>query len=429
MECPRTGKNGGPARPAAGPSRQQGPGACVHWDHAGRTAEPARMRNGAADATCEQQLLHAHDDRAAVIDPRRRDLSRRSSSARSSGRGAGPRGSRGLAAGCRSCTCRRCRWSVRFGRLPGGLVPGSWRPVRPPGPAGTSPTGFGNPRALLRSTTRSPDRAAVALVASGYPTVPPGVAKVLAGQGRRATRFRPRWGMSPTLGGRPSGRLHRRCDTDEVDGRGPVFLRDGSGSRAGTSLVDPHFLIPSLITGKERHRRCRAGGPPVLMRSCSPRVAVRCLAPVAAGRPPGRRPRSPVWLGYHHLLFLPISSTAGCSARNSRARAFTWLTCGSSRVSGLPALEQVGRAEQSAHGRGGEELHPGQVHRPCARGHGRAHDHIEPVHVAGFDLAAHQQPVRDDGGLPKVIDDVSAVQSQNLVRRISCRTPPTSRTG
>ena len=73
-------------------------------------------------------------------------------------------------------------------------------------------------------------------------------------------------------------------------------------------------------------------------------------------------------------------------------------------------LEQVGRAEQSAHGRGGEELHPGQVHRRCARGHGRAHDHIEPVHVAGFDLAPHQQPVRDDGGLPKVIDDVSAVQ-------------------
>jgi hypothetical protein len=61
-------------------------------------------------ATCEQQLLHAHGDRAAVIDPRRRDLWRRSSSARSSGRGAGPRGSRGLAAGCRSCTCRRCRW-------------------------------------------------------------------------------------------------------------------------------------------------------------------------------------------------------------------------------------------------------------------------------------------------------------------------------
>ena len=29
-----------------------------------------------------------------------------------------------------------------------------------------------------------------------------------------------------------------------------------------------------------------------------------------------------------------------------------------------------------------------------------AHHHIEPIHVAGFDLAAHQQPVRDDGGLP-----------------------------
>ena len=79
-------------------------------------------------------------------------------------------------------------------------------------------------------------------------------------------------------------------------------------------------------------------------------------------------------------------------------------------------LEQVGRAEQSAYGRRGEELHPGQVHRRCARGHGRAHDHIEPIDVAGFDLAAHQQPVRDDGGLPKVIDDVSAVQLQDLVQ-------------
>jgi hypothetical protein len=143
----------------------------------------------------------------------------------------------------------------------------------PTGPAGTSPTGFGNPRARLRSTTRSPDRATVALVASGYPTVPPGVAKVHAGRGRRATRVRPRWGMSPTLGGRPSGTLHRRCDTDEVDGRGPVFLRDGSGPvRAHPSLI-PHFLIPSWITGRERDRRCRAGGPPVLMRSRSPRVA------------------------------------------------------------------------------------------------------------------------------------------------------------
>jgi hypothetical protein len=101
----------------------------------------------------------------------------------------------------------------------------------------------------------------------------PGVAKVHAGRGRRATRVRPRWGMSPTLGGRPSGTLHRRCDTDEVDGRGPVFLRDGSGPvRAHPSLI-PHFLKPSLITGRERDRRCRAGGPPVLMRSCSPRVA------------------------------------------------------------------------------------------------------------------------------------------------------------
>jgi hypothetical protein len=114
----------------------------------------------------------------------------------------------------------------------------------------------------------------------------PGGAKVHAGRGRRTTRVRPRWGMSPTLGGRPSGTLHRRCDTDEVDGRGPVFLRDGSGPvRAHPSLI-PHLLIPSLVTGRERDRRCRAGGPPVLMRSCSPRVAVRCLAPVAAGRPP-----------------------------------------------------------------------------------------------------------------------------------------------
>lgn len=52
----------------------------------------------------------------------------------------------------------------------------------------------------------------------------------------------------------------------------------------------------------------------------------------AVGRPLERRSRSPVWLGYHHPLFLPISSTAG----NSGARAFTWLTCGSSRISGLP---------------------------------------------------------------------------------------------
>ena len=223
-------------------------------------------------ATCEQQLLHAHGDRAAVIDPRRRDLSRRSSSARSSGRGAGPRGSRGLAAGCRSCTCRRCRWSVRFGRFPGGLVPGSWRPVRPP-----VRRGLRRPASEIRvrgcaarrgRRTGRPSR-------SSPPGTRrcPGVAKVHAGRGRRATRVRPRWGMSPTLGGRPSGTLHRRCDTDEVDGRGPVFLRDGSGPvRAHPSLI-PHFLIPSLITGRERDRRCRAGGPPVLMRSCSPRVA------------------------------------------------------------------------------------------------------------------------------------------------------------
>ena len=45
------------------------------------------------------------------------------------------------------------------------------------------------------------------------------------------------------------------------------------GSRAGTSSLIPHFLIPSLITGRERDRRCRAGDPPVLMRSCSPRGA------------------------------------------------------------------------------------------------------------------------------------------------------------
>src|SRR6187455_3268424 len=50
-------------------------------------------------------------------------------------------------------------------------------------------------------------------------------------------------------------------------------------------------------------------------------------------------------------------------------------------------VEQVCCAEQSAHGRRGEELHPGQVYRRCARGHGGAHDHIEPIDAAGFDLA------------------------------------------
>ena len=224
-------------------------------------------------ATCEQQLLHAHGDRAAVIDPRRRDLSRRSLSARSSGRGAGPRGSRGLAAGCRSCTCRRCRWSVRFGRLPGGLVPGSWRPVRPP-----VRRGLRRPASQIRvrgcaarrgRRTGRPSRSSP----PGTRRCPPGVAKVLAGRGRRATRVSAAVGDEPNPWRSAQWHASRRCDTDEVDGRGPVFLRDGSGPvRAHPSLI-PHLLIPSLVTRRERDRRCRAGGPPVLMRSCSPRVA------------------------------------------------------------------------------------------------------------------------------------------------------------
>jgi len=87
-------------------------------------------------------------------------------------------------------------------------------------------------------------------------------------------------------------------------------------------------------------------------------------------------------------------------------------------------LEQVCGTEQSAHGRRGEELHPGQVHCRCAGGHGRAHHHVEPIHVAGFDLAPYQQPVGDDGGLPKV-----STTSRQCSRRTSCRTPPPSRTG
>jgi len=52
--------------------------------------------------------------------PRRGPWHRRPvTTAATSARGAGPRGSQGPAAGCRSCTCRRCGWSVRFGRLPG----------------------------------------------------------------------------------------------------------------------------------------------------------------------------------------------------------------------------------------------------------------------------------------------------------------------
>ena len=75
-------------------------------------------------------------------------------------------------------------------------------------------------------------------------------------------------------------------------------------------------------------------------------------------------------------------------------------------------LEQVCRTERCAYRRRGEELHPGQVHCRCAGGHGRAHHHVEPVHVAGFNLPPYQQPVGDDGGLPKVIDDVAAVKPQ-----------------
>ena len=135
MECPRTGEEW---RAGAAGSRTES--ATGFPEHVGigtmLVGNPSRPGCAMArrSATCEQQLLHAHGDRAAVIDPRRRDLSRRFSSARSSGRGAGPRGSRGPAAGCRSCTCRRGGWSVRFGRLPGWLVPGSWRPGRPPVP-------------------------------------------------------------------------------------------------------------------------------------------------------------------------------------------------------------------------------------------------------------------------------------------------------
>ena len=189
-------------------------------------------------ATCEQQLLHAHGDRAAVIDPRRRDLSRRSSSARSSGRGVGPRGSRGLAAGCRSCTCRRCRWSVRFGRFPGGLVPGSWRPVRPP-----VRRGLRRPASEVRVRGCAARRGR----RTGRPSrsSPPGTRRCPRGR-KGACRTRPTGNPgSAAVGDEPdpwrSAQWHASSQVRHRRGRRP---RPGVppgrvGSRAGTSLVDP----------------------------------------------------------------------------------------------------------------------------------------------------------------------------------------------
>ena len=174
MECPRTGKNGGPARPAAGPSRQQGSrsmcalGPCSSESRAGQDAQ---WRGGAlpVNSSCSMPTATVLPSSILVVATCREDLHQRGHQGEvlvlgvlgGWRRGVGHAHVVAVGGQCVSGGSPRAR--ARF------LASGT-----PTGPAGTSPTGFGNPRARLRSTTRSPDRATVALVASGYPTVPPG---------------------------------------------------------------------------------------------------------------------------------------------------------------------------------------------------------------------------------------------------------------
>ena len=82
MECPRTGKNGGPARPAAGPSRQQGSrsmcalGPCSSDSRAGQDAQ---WRGGAlpVNSSCSMPTTTVLPSSILVVATCREDLHQR----------------------------------------------------------------------------------------------------------------------------------------------------------------------------------------------------------------------------------------------------------------------------------------------------------------------------------------------------------------
>ena len=82
MECPRTGKNGGPARPAAGPSRQQGSrsmcalGPCSSESRAGQDAQ---WRGGAlpVNSSCSMPTATVLPSSILVVATCREDLHQR----------------------------------------------------------------------------------------------------------------------------------------------------------------------------------------------------------------------------------------------------------------------------------------------------------------------------------------------------------------
>ena len=125
MECPRTGKNGGPARPAAGPSQQQGSrsmcalGPCSSESRAGQDAQ---WRGGAlpVNSSCSMPTATVLPSSILVVATCREDFHQRGHQGEVlvlgvlGGRRRGVGHAHVVAAG---------------GRCVSG---GSWRPVRPP---------------------------------------------------------------------------------------------------------------------------------------------------------------------------------------------------------------------------------------------------------------------------------------------------------